>query len=206
MMQGLNRAADAAADSAPLDRLDRKIIATLARDGRMPYREIARALGVSEGTIRARVGRLQDRQLVRVTVVGSPLALGVNVDAIILIKVKPGTLRETARIASGFPNVRFVGTSFGSADLIIQTLHNDVRELHEFVSETLPGAAPGLVATETFQLAEVLKSSWTWGDWFEHLEAKGLIADGDGKAASAAPAGRAAAPRQPGDVVTERTA
>lgn len=181
MMQRMTKTAEAV-EPAPLDSLDRKIIATLARDGRMPYREIARALGVSEGTIRARVNRLQERQLIRVTVVGSPLALGVNVDAIIMLKVKPGTLRETARIASGFPNVRFVGTSFGAADLIIQTLHNDVRELHEFVSETLPRAATGIVATETFQLAEVLKSSWTWGDWFAHLEAKGLLAEESGEA------------------------
>jgi Lrp/AsnC family transcriptional regulator for asnA, asnC and gidA len=154
-----------------LDRLDRRIIAALARDGRSAYREIARALGVSEGTIRARVAKLLDDGLIRITVVGSPLALGVNISAVVLIRVKPGCVQETAEILARYPNVRFVGTSFGSADIVIQTLHGNPRDLHRFVSQVLPEAAPAVTSTETFQLADVLKSAWTWGDWYEYVEA-----------------------------------
>jgi Lrp/AsnC family transcriptional regulator, regulator for asnA, asnC and gidA len=153
-----------------LDALDRKIVAALARDGRCSYREIARALDVSEGTVRGRVARLQEAGLIRVTVVGSPLLLGVDVVAIVMIRVKPGMVRETAEILSRLPNVRFVGTSFGSTDIIIQTLHGNVRDLHRFVSEKIPSLAPAVTSTETFQLADVLKSTWTWGDWYEYVE------------------------------------
>jgi Lrp/AsnC family transcriptional regulator for asnA, asnC and gidA len=59
-----------------LDQIDQQIIAALAKDGRMSFREIARQLDVSEGTVRVRMGRLQDENLIRVTLVGSPLALG----------------------------------------------------------------------------------------------------------------------------------
>jgi len=155
---------------ASLDKLDRQIIAALARDGRRPYRELARALDVSEGTIRARVSRLQEDGLVRVTLVGSPLALGVGVVVMILLRVKPGFVRETAEALGRFPTVRFVGFSFGSADIIVQSLHKDIADLHHFVSEVIPKAAPAVTSTDTFQIAEVLKSTWTWGDWFEYLE------------------------------------
>lgn len=155
---------------ASLDRLDRQIIAALARDGRRPYRELARALDVSEGTVRTRMARLQEEGLIRITAVGSPLALGVGVVVMILLRVRPGFVRETAEALGKFPTVRFVGFSFGAADIIVQSLHKDIGDLHHFVSEVIPKAAPAVVSTETFQIAEVLKSSWTWGDWFEYLE------------------------------------
>ena len=155
-----------------LDDLDRRIVAALADDGRRSFRDIARELDISEGTVRFRVTRLQDEGLIRVTAVGSPLALGVNVYAMILIRVKPGHVAEAGRVLSSYRNVRFVSAAFGSVDLIIQTLHRDTRDLHRFVSEELPRRLPAITSIETCQLAEVLKSSWTWGDWFEYLDGR----------------------------------
>jgi Lrp/AsnC family transcriptional regulator for asnA, asnC and gidA len=150
-----------------LDSLDRRILMALEDDGRRPYRDIARDLDMPEATVRARVNRLLEAGLIRITVVGDPLKLGVHVVAISLIRVKPGHVEETAAILEGYPNVRFVGTSFGSADIIIQTLHPDIRSLHRFLTQELPKVAPHVTSTETFQLAEVRKSSWDWRAWFE---------------------------------------
>jgi Lrp/AsnC family transcriptional regulator for asnA, asnC and gidA len=44
-----------AATKVTLDQLDRKIINELQTDGRRPYTEIAKRLGVSEATVRKRV-------------------------------------------------------------------------------------------------------------------------------------------------------
>jgi Lrp/AsnC family transcriptional regulator for asnA, asnC and gidA len=153
-----------------LDKLDRDIISALARDGRISFREVARSLDVSEGTVRMRVTRLQEEGLVRVTLVGNPVALGVGMSVMIMLRVKPGHVRETAEALSKFPNVRFVALSFGPADVFIQSLHKDTADLHRFVSDLIPKAAPAVTSTETFPLAEVMKSSWTWDDWFEHLD------------------------------------
>lgn len=150
-----------------LDDLDKALIIALEHDGRRPYRDIARDLEVAEATVRARVGRLLERGLIHITAVGDPLSLGVNVVAISLIRVRPGHVKEAAERLTRFPNVRFVGSSFGSADIIIQTLHSSVQELHAFISQTVPEAVPEVTSTETFQLAEVLKSSWDWRAWFE---------------------------------------
>ena len=153
-----------------LDALDRSLVAALEDDGRRPYRDIARDLGVAEATVRNRVGRLIDSGLIRITAVGDPLALGVEVAAIALLRLRPGTVRESAEVLAAYPNVRFVGTSFGAADLIIQTLHRNIDELHAFMTGELPTALPGLVSTETFQLAKVHKSSWDWKAWFAAQE------------------------------------
>ncbi len=150
-----------------LDRLDQEILIALENDGRRPYRDIARDLDVAEATIRTRVNRLIDAGLVHITAVGDPLKLGVDVVAISLIRVTPGHIQKVADVLARYPNVRFVGTSFGSADIIIQTLHPDIQSLHRFVSQTLPRDAPSITSTETFQLAEVVKSTWDWKTWFE---------------------------------------
>jgi Lrp/AsnC family transcriptional regulator for asnA, asnC and gidA len=149
-----------------IDALDQALIGALETDGRRPYREIARELGVSEATVRGRVGKLTESGFIRITAVGNPLRLGFDVMAIVLVKIQPGQAQEVAKRLTEFKNVRFVGMSFGSADIIIQTLHPTVQDLLEFVSKTMPLAAPGIKSTETFQLAEVLKSSWDWQAWF----------------------------------------
>lgn len=156
-----------------LDELDKAIIVALEDDGRRPFRDIARDLDVAESTVRSRVARLQERRLIHITAVGDPLQLGVEATAIILVRVRPGTVAETAASLARLPYVRFVGTSFGQADIVIQTLHNSVKELHAFVSEELPRRCPEVTSTETFQLAEVLKSSWDWREWFDQTREGG---------------------------------
>lgn len=151
----------------PIEPLDRKILAALSPDGRRPYRDIARELGVSEGTVRQRVGRMIDRGLIRISAVGSPLNLGFEAVALVLIQVKPGAIDDVAKRLADIPHVRFVGTTFGSADISIQTIHPTTQDLYAFVSNRLPEMMGGaIIRTETFQLTNVLKSSWTWDDWW----------------------------------------
>lgn len=154
-----------------LDTLDQRIIMALEDDGRRPYREIARDLGVAEATVRSRVQRLTQSGWIRITAVGDPLKLGVPVAAITLIRTRAGRSQQAAEALTAVPNVRFVGSSFGSADIIIQTLHPSIGALHEFVSERLPREIPGVESTETFQLARVHKSTWDWRAWFEQRDA-----------------------------------
>jgi len=153
-----------------LDDLDKRIIVALEADGRRPYRDIARDLDVAEATVRARVARLSESGLIHITAVGDPLKLGVTTAAITLVRTRPGSVQRVARTLAALPNVRFVGTSFGSADIVIQTLHRDMRALHEFVTIEVPRVAPDVVGTETLQLADVLKSSWDWQAWFDEAE------------------------------------
>lgn len=155
-----------------LDRLDKQIISALEDDGRRPYRDIAREIGVAEATVRARVSRLTESGLIRITAVGDPLSLGIEVGAISLLSVRPGSAAGAAQRLAAYPNVRFVGESFGSADIIIQTLHPDLKSLHHFIGTELPGALPEITRTETFQLARVVKSTWNWRTWFRESGAE----------------------------------
>ncbi|HOB33285.1 MAG TPA: AsnC family transcriptional regulator, partial [Verrucomicrobiota bacterium] len=55
--------------NSPLDELDRQLIEQLARDARVSNRKIAAALGVTEGTVRGRIKRLQQDGLIAFTAI-----------------------------------------------------------------------------------------------------------------------------------------
>lgn len=156
-------------DSSPpiLDELDKKIIIALAENGRRPYREIARMFEVSEGTIRQRVNRMSDEGLIRIAAIGNLLALGFDVVAMIHFKVRADKIDAYAERMASYPSVRFVAVSIGNADIIIQSLHNNLNELHEFIRGDLPRELPEIVSTEIFPQVRTIKSAWSWDAWFE---------------------------------------
>lgn len=165
--------------STDLDQTDLDIVAELSEDGRCSFREIARKIGVSEGTVRMRVGRMQESGYIRILAVGSPAALGIACNAMVLIKVKPQSIAAAAELLSQRHHVRFVGITLGSTDIAIQTLHNSFQELYRFVSEELLEIVPDLISTETLQIARVLKSDWNWAEWFrEGLATPPSVRDG----------------------------
>jgi Lrp/AsnC family transcriptional regulator for asnA, asnC and gidA len=185
---------DAADVTGDLDATDLDIVAELSADGRRPFREIARKPGLSEGTVRARVARMQEQGYIRFAAVGSPAAPGGACNALVLIKVRPGSAAAAAERLARLTHVRFVGTTLGASDIAIQTLHASFEELYRVVAEGIPALVPDLVATGTLQVGRVPKSAWDWAERFR----EGLIAPtadkGEGRGRRAPPG---PAPAQP---------
>src|SRR5690625_1817968 len=61
--------AEAAGDEQSLDRLDRQILDWLSMDARTSNRRIAGAVGVTEGTVRTRIRRMEAAGQIRLTAV-----------------------------------------------------------------------------------------------------------------------------------------
>ena len=152
--------------AADFDQTDLDIVAELSADGRQSFREIARRLGVSEGTVRGRVTRMQESGYIRIAAVGSPSALGIACNAMVLIRVKAQSIADAAEQLAALAHVRFVGITLGSSDIVVQTLHSSFDDLFRFVAEEIPRLVPDLISTETLQVARVLKSEWNWAEWF----------------------------------------
>ena len=72
---------------APMEKLDRQILALLARDGRMSYTDIGKETGLSTSAAQQRVRRLEQRGVIkRYTAVLDPAQLGLMVTAFVAIK------------------------------------------------------------------------------------------------------------------------
>lgn len=73
-----------------MDELDRKIIALLQIDGRASNAKIAREVGVSEGTVRRRLRRLIQDDVIKVIAVPNLEKLGYGTTALIGLQTGPG--------------------------------------------------------------------------------------------------------------------
>ena len=143
-----------------LDPTDRRIVDLLREDGRMAYREIARRLEVSESMVRKRVKRLLNGNWMKIQAISDPLELGVPILATTYARVRPGRVEEITDRIARLPAVRYVAIGVGSHNVVVESLHADNGELHEFLQREL--GRPGFVTSETVQVVKIKKSVWDW--------------------------------------------
>lgn len=143
-----------------LDPTDQAIVIALRRDGRRPYREIARDLGVSESMVRKRAHRLLDAGWMRILAISDPLALGVPVVATTYAKISPAGLEGVVERLARYDAVRYLATCVGAHNLVVESLHGSNAELHDFLQEALGG--DDVLTRETMQVVRITKSVWDW--------------------------------------------
>jgi Lrp/AsnC family transcriptional regulator, regulator for asnA, asnC and gidA len=145
-----------------IDRTDIEIVNLLMEDGRMPASEIARRVGgISERAVRYRVDRMIEAELIQVTAVLNPKALGQSVVADVLLECESDSILEVARKMTEFENVSYVACSIGETDVSVQVLARDTIEVYRFVTEVI-GKVPGVRKTTTSIVPLVLKDVYQW--------------------------------------------
>ena len=103
-----------------LDAIDRRLIALLRTDARMPLAKIAAALGVTRATARARLDRLLATGVITgFTVTVRNLEPG-GVRAVTLIEVDGRHAEGVIRRLSGLPEVRALHTTNGRWDIVAE--------------------------------------------------------------------------------------
>lgn len=147
--------------TGPLDGTDRDIIAMLQSDGRTSNREIGRTLGISEATVRNRIGRLTEDGLINIVAVPTPVAVGLTMSAIIGVSVQLPRLDEVVNTVVGYREVRYAGLSTGQFDLIIEAFFEDQEQMLDFVTKKL-GRLEGVSDVETSVILKVAKFSYEW--------------------------------------------
>jgi Lrp/AsnC family transcriptional regulator for asnA, asnC and gidA len=147
--------------TAARDKLDKRIIEELQRDGRASYAYLARAVGLSEAAVRQRVRHLLDLGVVQVVGVTDPLSLGFSRQAMIGLRVD-GDLRAVADRLAAVPEVDYVVICAGSFDLLAGVVCEDDQALLRLLNEAIR-VIPGVRSTETFLYLELAKQTYTWG-------------------------------------------
>lgn len=144
-----------------LDALDRAIISQLQMDGRRAFRAIARSLNVAEGTVRMRATRLQQEGVLRILALADPFRLGFAVQASVLIRVEPAAHRSVAATLASWPEVMYLSSCAGSADLYMHVICRDHDDLWRLLSERL-GGAEGVTGSETLMELHVHKARYVY--------------------------------------------
>ncbi len=145
-----------------LDEIDRRIIDQLQTQGRRPFTEIARALGLSEAGVRQRVSSLTERGVIQIVAATSPIALGM-IQAFISVRLAGAGLARAAEQIAAIPEVDYVAVCTGPTDLLVGAVCRDNQHLLEVVTDGIR-QVPGVVETDTAVVLSELKDSYRWSD------------------------------------------
>jgi Lrp/AsnC family transcriptional regulator for asnA, asnC and gidA len=145
-----------------IDNIDYKIINLLMEDGRIHAAEIARRIGnISERAVRYRIDRMIDNQIIQITAVVNPKAIGMGVVADVWLLCDSDSIQDVAHKMAEFENVSYVACSIGETDVSIQILARDTAEVYRFVTEVI-GKVSGVRKTTTSIVPLVLKDVYQW--------------------------------------------
>ncbi len=120
--------------SVKLDKRDLQIISLLLMNSRVSAREIARRLGLSTGTVQARLKRLEAIGVIKGYTVDLNLEeLGYQFPVLIDIKVSKGKMRDIEEKLSQMRNVSAVYDITGEYDITVIARFRTRKDLDAFI-------------------------------------------------------------------------
>jgi Lrp/AsnC family transcriptional regulator for asnA, asnC and gidA len=143
------------------DQCDRQIITLLQQDGRLSNVEIARSLGLAEGTIRHRLEKLLGNGVIRIRAVVDPVRVGLPASVLVGIQTEPGQLNEVAQQLAALPEVYCVSIVTGTNDVMTEAVLPSSEHLLSFLIDRISNI-PGVKRTETSHVLQVVKRSCDW--------------------------------------------
>ncbi|MEM9777548.1 MAG: Lrp/AsnC family transcriptional regulator [Chloroflexota bacterium] len=120
-----------------LDKIDLGILSHLQIDGRKSYTDIARSLGVTEGTVRKRAAKLVEEDMIRIIGLVDPHKVGFEAPAIIQVTVSPPNLDQAAQTIKSFAEVSYLLMVSGEYDLMVEVRCRDRAHLATFIRDKL---------------------------------------------------------------------
>jgi Lrp/AsnC family transcriptional regulator for asnA, asnC and gidA len=142
-----------------MDQADRDIIQVLQIDGRMPYGQIGCRVGLTEATVRRRVGRLIREGSIIVVPVLNLSKVGYQVTALIGLQTVPGRSEDVAEVVSQMKEVQVVAVTTGHYDVFIWAGFQSTQDLHSFVNDKL-AVVDGVVRSESFINLSIKKTPY----------------------------------------------
>ncbi len=143
-----------------VDEIDAEIIRHLQVDGRRPYTQLAKEVGLSEAAVRQRVQRLLEQGVMQIVAVTDPLQLGLLRQAMVLIKVE-GDVREVAAELEKFEEVDYLVLTAGTVDILAEVFVPDDEALLRLLNDRIR-KVPGVVGTESVIYLQLRKQTYTW--------------------------------------------
>ncbi|MGW0801916.1 Lrp/AsnC family transcriptional regulator [Nonomuraea sp. NPDC002799] len=120
-----------------LSPLELEIAELLAADGRIAFTAVAERLGISVPTARRRVTSLIERRLLLPRAEVEPALLGLEVEAVLWLKVRPYGLDLVGRRLATHPDVRYCAATTGTHSLIVQVVTAHESDLYRFMTEVV---------------------------------------------------------------------
>lgn len=142
-----------------VDDLDRKLIQELQKNGRQSYADLAKRLGVVEGTVRKRIKHLLDGDIIKIVAVPNVRELGYGFISVMGLQVRMEDLRKVAENLAQNQHVCYLAFVTGRYDLMAIVMTRSPEELSRFIEREI-SAIPSILRTETFVNLDIIKGAW----------------------------------------------
>jgi Lrp/AsnC family leucine-responsive transcriptional regulator len=143
-----------------MDRIDRNIIATLQRQGRMTNVELARMNDLAPSSMLERVRRLEEKAVIKgYHAMLDPKKLGYQVEAMVMVTLDRHQASPIDAFESGVQDVPEVKACYhltGRYDYVLHVAVRDIDHLGDLVKHRL-GAIGGVEKQETFLILTTVK-------------------------------------------------
>jgi Lrp/AsnC family transcriptional regulator for asnA, asnC and gidA len=139
-----------------IDALDAEIITMLRGDGRRPNVDIARRLGVAEGTVRKRIGRMVRERVIQIGAWADPLKVGYQNYVNIELQVRLPALEAVSQRLAKLPEIFFLGVCAGRSNIFATACFRSNEDFHEFMTKRL-SKVPGVERASTSNITRIVK-------------------------------------------------
>lgn len=151
-----------------LDLADRQIIDQLRVDGRRPFSEIGRNIGLSEPTVRQRYNRLVSLGVLHVVGMHDETKVG-GISAHVGIRVSEVPVARVAEQLVDHPQIKYIACALGYYDIFLDIVAPDARALGQIVLHDIR-RIHGVSEIETLTVLEMRKDTYLWRGFTEPLE------------------------------------
>ena len=144
------------------DPLDCRMIRLLQKDGRMSNSAMARALGISEYTVRTRLKKIIDSGVIRVVAVANPIDLGFEIAGNLKIRIE---LKKADTVLAELKQIDaliWVALTTGGSDIDVEFVARSLKEFHALIFDKIC-QIDGVMSTETSLMVDLVKDTYDWG-------------------------------------------
>ena len=148
-----------------LDDIDRRIVAALQAEGRLPMVDLAEKVGLSATPCQRRVKRLEeDGVIARYAALVSPQAMGLGLQALVQVTLDDHSEKTVAAFEGAIrarPEVVACYAVTGDMDFQVHVLAPDLASFSEFAMKALL-RMPGVKGTRSSFIMQAVKSDLAW--------------------------------------------
>ena len=148
-----------------LDDIDRRIVAALQAEGRLPMVDLAEKVGLSPTPCQRRVKRLEeDGVIARYAALVSPQAMGLGLQALVQVTLDDHSEKTVAAFEAAIrarPEVVACYAVTGDMDFQVHVLAPDLASFSEFAMKALL-RMPGVRGTRSSFIMQAVKSDLAW--------------------------------------------
>lgn len=144
-----------------LTKLDKAIIHGLNANARLSSSQIARELEVAERTVRHRINRLIEAEIIKPVAVVNAAAFGYDLVVDIFCEVDVTCQTQIVEAISALPEVSYLAYFTGDQDISLQALFKNSEDMHAFITDRLH-QIPGIRRTRTVLVPRIVKDTYQW--------------------------------------------